>query len=152
LTRQLLSFSRKQFLNPTVMDLNETVTGLQHMLPRVIGEHIRTTIELSRELMRVRADASQMDQVLVNLVLNARDAMPSGGQLTITTENVFLDEERIDAEGTRACCRFLRDARSQRYGMWHGRRDAGARVRAVLHHETERQGHRARPCDCLRHR
>jgi signal transduction histidine kinase len=99
LTRQLLAFSRKQFLNPTVMDLNETVTGLQHMLPRVIGEHIKTTIELSRELVRVRADASQMDQVLVNLVLNARDAMPSGGQLTITTENVSLDEERIDAEG-----------------------------------------------------
>ncbi len=99
LTRQLLAFSRKQFLNPTVMDVNETVMGLQHMLPRVIGEHIKTTIELSPELVRVRADASQMDQVLVNLVLNARDAMPSGGQLTIATENVCLDEERISAEG-----------------------------------------------------
>src|SRR6266545_688775 len=86
LTRQLLSFSRKQFLHPAVMELNETVTGLRHMLPRVIGDHIETTIELAPQLARIRADASQMDQVLVNLVLNARDAMPSGGRLAITTE------------------------------------------------------------------
>jgi signal transduction histidine kinase len=99
LTRQLLSFSRKQFLNPTVMDLNETVSGLQHMLPRVIGDHIQTTIELAPLLARIRADASQMDQVLVNLVVNARDAMPSGGRLAITTENVFLDDDRLEAEG-----------------------------------------------------
>jgi two-component system, cell cycle sensor histidine kinase and response regulator CckA len=99
LTRQLLAFSRKQFLNPSIMDLNETVSGLQHMLPRVIGEHIETTIELAPQLGRIRADASQMDQVLVNLVLNARDAMPSGGRLSITTENVVLDNDRLEAEG-----------------------------------------------------
>ena len=99
LTRQLLAFSRKQFLNTTVMDVNETVAGLQHMLPRVIGDHIETTIELAPQLAPIRADASQMDQVLVNLVLNARDAMPSGGRLAITTENVFLDDERLEAEG-----------------------------------------------------
>jgi two-component system, cell cycle sensor histidine kinase and response regulator CckA len=99
LTRQLLAFSRKQFLNPSVMDLNETVSGLQHMLPRVIGEHIETTIELAPQLARIRADPSQMDQVLVNLVLNARDAMPSGGRLAITTENVVLDNDRLEAEG-----------------------------------------------------
>ena len=99
LTRQLLAFSRKQFLNTAVMNLNETVSGLQHMLPRVIGDHIKTTIELAPELARIRADASQMDQVLVNLVLNARDAMPSGGRLAITTENVDLDDLRLDAEG-----------------------------------------------------
>ncbi len=99
LTRQLLAFSRKQFLNTTVMDLNETVSGLRHMLPRVIGDHIQTTIELAPELARIRADASQMDQVLVNLVLNARDAMPSGGRLAITTENVTLGDERLEAEG-----------------------------------------------------
>ncbi len=98
LTKQLLAFSRKQFLNTTVMDLNETVSGLQHMLPRVIGDHINTTIELAPQLARVRADESQMDQILVNLVLNARDAMPSGGRLAITTENVFLDDERLEAE------------------------------------------------------
>ena len=98
LTRQLLAFSRKQFLNPTVLDLNETVSGLIHMLPRVIGEHIETTTKLATHLPRVWADSSQMDQVLVNLVLNARDAMPAGGQLTIETANVELDEERLAAE------------------------------------------------------
>jgi two-component system, cell cycle sensor histidine kinase and response regulator CckA len=99
LTRQLLSFSRKQFLNPTVLDLNDTASGLLHMLPRAIGEHIRTTVRLAPDLARVKADASQMEQVLVNLVLNARDAMPSGGQLTIETANVTLSEPRLRAEG-----------------------------------------------------
>jgi signal transduction histidine kinase len=98
LTRQLLSFSRKQFLNPTALDLNETVSGLLQMLPRVIGEHIKTTVNLAGDLARVQADASQMDQVLVNLVLNARDAMPTGGHLTIETSNVELDEERLAGE------------------------------------------------------
>jgi signal transduction histidine kinase len=98
LTRQLLAFSRKQFLNPTVVDVNETVSGLIHMLPRVIGEHIETTTRLAPQLPRVWADSSQMDQVLVNLVLNARDAMPAGGQLTIETASVELDEHRVSAE------------------------------------------------------
>jgi signal transduction histidine kinase len=98
LTRQLLAFSRKQFLNPTALDLNETVSGLLQMLPRVIGEHIKTTVNLAGDLARVRGDANQMEQVLVNLVLNARDAMPSGGHLTIETANLMLDEDALAAE------------------------------------------------------
>ena len=98
LTRQLLAFSRKQFLTPTVLDVNETVSGLIHMLPRVIGEHIQTTTRLAPHLPRVWADSSQMDQVLVNLVLNARDAMPAGGHLTIETSFLDMDEERLRAE------------------------------------------------------
>jgi two-component system, cell cycle sensor histidine kinase and response regulator CckA len=98
LTRQLLAFSRKQFLNPTVLDLNETASGMLQMLPRVIGEHIQTTVALAGDLARVKADASQMEQVLVNLVLNARDAMPMGGVLTIETANVTLTDTRIRAE------------------------------------------------------
>ena len=98
LTRQLLAFSRKQFLNPEVLDLNAIVTGLLQMLPRVIGEHIQTTVTLAGDLSRVKADASQMEQVLVNVVLNGRDAMPMGGHLTIETRNVALDEERLASE------------------------------------------------------
>ena len=99
LTRQLLAFSRRQFLEPRVLDLNEIVTGLIRMLPRLIGEHIETSTRLAPHLGRIWADQSQMDQILVNLVLNARDAMPSGGRLTIETANVVLDEEQARSEG-----------------------------------------------------
>ena len=98
LTRQLLAFSRKQFLHPTILDLNETASGMLQMLPRVIGDHIETTVLLAGDLARVKADASQMEQVLVNLVLNARDAMPGGGHLTIETSNVWLTEQRLRGE------------------------------------------------------
>ena len=98
LTRQLLAFGRKQFLRPVVLDLNETVTGLLQMLPRVIGENMQTLPRLAPHLARVKADPSQMEQVLVNLVLNARDAMPLGGTITIETTNVYLTEESIAAE------------------------------------------------------
>ncbi|HEY6361373.1 MAG TPA: response regulator [Vicinamibacterales bacterium] len=98
LTRQLLAFSRKQFLSPEVLDLNAIVTGLLPMLPRVIGEHIETTTSLAPDLRRVKADPSQMEQVIINLVLNARDAMPMGGHLGIETSNVTLDAQRVAAE------------------------------------------------------
>jgi two-component system, cell cycle sensor histidine kinase and response regulator CckA len=98
LTRQLLAFSRKQVLTPTVLDLNETASGLLQMLPRVIGDHIKTRVLLASDLARVKADASQMEQVLVNLVLNARDAMTTGGHLTIETANVTLTDARLRGE------------------------------------------------------
>src|SRR5438477_503164 len=99
LTRQLLAFSRKQFLNPTVININESVAGLLHMLPRLIGDHIHTDARLGTSLGFVKADASQIEQVIVNLVLNARDAMPGGGHITIETANATLDEEWLAAEG-----------------------------------------------------
>jgi signal transduction histidine kinase len=98
LTRQLLAFGRKQFLRPEVLDLNETATGLMQMLPRVIGEHIQTVAGLAPNLRRVTADRSQMEQVLVNLVLNARDAMPTGGTITIETSDVELTPARVASE------------------------------------------------------
>ena len=99
LTRQLLAFGRRQYLESRVLDLNETVTGLIRMLPRLVGEHIETTTRLAPHLRRIWADPSQMDQMLLNLVLNARDAMPAGGRLLIQTDNVELDAERLRAEG-----------------------------------------------------
>jgi signal transduction histidine kinase len=92
LTRQLLAFSRKQVLQPKVFDLNSVVPEMEKMLKRMIGENIKLSTTLEPNLGNVKADPGQMEQVIMNLVVNSRDAMPSGGQLTIETANVHLDE------------------------------------------------------------
>jgi PAS domain S-box-containing protein len=91
LTRQLLAFSRKQVLQPRVLDMNDAVAGMIKMFSRVIGENIEMAFIPGGKLGRVKADPGQIEQVLLNLVLNARDAMPNGGRLTIETSNVELD-------------------------------------------------------------
>ena len=92
LTQQLLVFSRKHKVQPVVLDLNEAVNDLNKMLRRLIHEHIEMTIVPGKQIGRVKADPGHIGQVLMNLVVNARDAMPSGGQITIATGNVTLDE------------------------------------------------------------
>ncbi|MCA9522670.1 MAG: GAF domain-containing protein [Myxococcales bacterium] len=92
LTRQLLAFSRKQILEPLVLDLNNVVREIEAMLRRLLGEDIEIVVALREGLGHVMADPGQIEQVVMNLALNARDAMPTGGRLTIETANVELDE------------------------------------------------------------
>jgi PAS domain S-box-containing protein len=92
LTRQLLAFSRQQVLEPKVLDLNEVVTDTLKMLQRLIGEDIELVMVPGPDLGRVKVDQGQIEQVIMNLAVNARDAMPQGGKLTITTLNAELDE------------------------------------------------------------
>jgi len=94
LTRQLLAFSRRQVLQLSVLDLNRVLHDMHNMLARVIGEDVLIECDLAPDLGRVKADRGQIDQVVVNLAVNARDAMPRGGKLTLRTRNVEVDESR----------------------------------------------------------
>jgi two-component system cell cycle sensor histidine kinase/response regulator CckA len=106
LTRQLLAFSRKQVLQPVVLDLNAVVGDLEKMLRRVISEHVEIRLLLAERVGAVRADPAQIEQVLMNLVLNARDAMSRGGTLVISTADVTLDEAAARARGELAPGRY----------------------------------------------
>ncbi len=151
LTRQLLAFSRKQVLQPKVLDLNAVVANMGRMLRRVIGEDIDLVIVARPGVARVNADPGQLEQVLLNLAVNARDAMPGGGRLTIETADIDLDEEHARLHpgvGARA----PRDARGDRHRRRHGAGRARPDLRAVLHHEGGGEGDGPRPLDGVRHR
>jgi PAS domain S-box-containing protein len=118
LTGQLLAFSRKQMLQPKVFDLNGVVSEVEKMLERLIGEDIDLLLDLDATLGRARADQGQIEQVLMNLVVNARDAMPDGGKITITTRNVDLDEAFArDHPGARAGSYVLMEVKDEGVGM-----------------------------------
>ncbi|MCX6899921.1 MAG: response regulator [Verrucomicrobia bacterium] len=99
LTRQLLALSRKQLLNPKVLDLNTVVSGIEKMLRRLIGEDIELRIQLGETIGLVKVDPGQIEQVIMNLAINARDAMPSGGKLTIQTAAIAQDKPSQLSEG-----------------------------------------------------
>jgi two-component system cell cycle sensor histidine kinase/response regulator CckA len=92
LTRQLLAFSRKQVLQPKVLDLNSVILNIEKMLGRLVGEDMELHTSLAAGLGQIKADPGQIEQVLLNLLVNSRDAMPTGGKITIETANVYLDE------------------------------------------------------------
>jgi signal transduction histidine kinase/ActR/RegA family two-component response regulator len=103
LTGQLLAFSRKQVLAPQVLDINAIVTNMQKMLKRLIGENISMEINGAKDLWKIHADKGQIEQVLMNLIVNARDAMPNGGVITIGTHNMEISETQAKAQdGLRA--------------------------------------------------
>jgi CheY-like chemotaxis protein len=95
LTRQLLSYSRRQVLQPKLLNLNQLLTGMEAMLRRLIGEDIELRFATRTDIGQVNADPGQIEQVVMNLAVNARDAMPRGGILTIETRNVELDEHYV---------------------------------------------------------
>ena len=99
LTQSLLAFSRKQVINPKDMDLNDAIRKVEKLLSRIIGEDIALTTSLHNEALTIYADASQIEQILMNLATNARDAMPKGGRLIIGTERVVLDDEYVRRHG-----------------------------------------------------
>jgi two-component system, cell cycle sensor histidine kinase and response regulator CckA len=93
LTAQLLAFGRKQILQPRVMPINDVVQAMRNMLPRILGEDIELSICLGRDAGRIRADQGQLEQVIMNLSVNARDAMPRGGRLAMATDNCVITED-----------------------------------------------------------
>jgi two-component system, cell cycle sensor histidine kinase and response regulator CckA len=95
LTNQLLAFGRKQRLKPEILDLREVLSGLMDPLRRMIGENIQVELHVSEDLCPVEVDRNQLEQALINLAINSRDAMPGGGRLTIEATNVFLDTEHV---------------------------------------------------------
>jgi signal transduction histidine kinase/CheY-like chemotaxis protein len=90
LTRQLLAFSRREIIEPIVVDLNTVINGMDKMMHRLLGDHIRVVTRLADDLDNIKADRGQLEQVLLNLLVNARDAMPSGGRILIETHNVVM--------------------------------------------------------------
>lgn len=108
MTRQLLAFSRMQVLQPQVLDLNATLSDMGKMLPRLIGEHIEYAFSPEPGLAAVKADPGQIEQVLMNLAVNARDAMPNGGKLVVRTETISMSETEAAKRPPMSAGRYVR--------------------------------------------
>ncbi len=143
LTRQLLAFARREVVRPTVLDLNGVVLEIEQLLRRTLGEHVELETDArARTCWPILADPGQLEQVLVNLAVNARDAMPDGGTLTIETDE-RRRRRRVRQRPPGPARRPLRPPAGQRHRHRHDAASRRARVRAVLHHQAQGQGHRA---------
>jgi PAS domain S-box-containing protein len=149
LTRKLLAFSRRQVVQPRIIDVNRLIRDLDPMLRRLIGGEIDMRLDLARDLGRVLADPAQLEQVVVNLAVNARDAMPQGGTITIASHPTALPDEpgRAGAASVGGVAIEVTDT-----GTVYGRGDPGPRLRALLHHEARGPRNGSGPVDRVRNR
>ena len=151
LIAQLLAFSRRQVLQPVTFDLGDLVAGMDGMLRRLLGDDVRLRTARSGPGLYVHADPGRIEQVIMNLAVNARDAMPGGGLLTIRTDARRPGAGRLRGARGRAAGRVRHPLR-ERHGPGDGRGDPGQAVRALLHDEGRRAGdgtgtgHRVRDC------
>jgi two-component system, cell cycle sensor histidine kinase and response regulator CckA len=117
ITRQLLTFSRKQTPQPAILDFNALITKMSNWLQHLLGEHVRLVCDLSPDLKAIKADPVQIEQVILNLALNARDAMPTGGMFTLSTSNIESTEAGADLEAARPGTYVLLSASDTGKGM-----------------------------------
>ena len=137
LVRQLLAFSRQQTLQPRILDITDVLDELSHLLRRLIGENIELKVLHGRDLGLVKVDQGQLEQVIINLAVNARDAMAGGGTLTIRTANVTqagADAARPRDDAGRQLCAD----RGRRYRRRHPQGKSGAHLRTVLLDQGDR--------------
>jgi two-component system cell cycle sensor histidine kinase/response regulator CckA len=130
LTRQLLAFSRQQVLEPRVLDVNAVVAGTEKLLTRLIGEDVRLTISLATTVGLVKVDPGQLEQIIMNLAVNARDAMPQGGRLTIETGDVEMDETYVRGHPLAHAGHYVMLAVSDTGSGWTPRRKRGSSSRS----------------------
>jgi signal transduction histidine kinase len=135
LTQRLLAFSRQQPLSPQPIDANKLVSGISDLLRRTIGEAVSLKTVMSGGLWNAHADPNQLENALVNLVVNARDAMPDGGRLTIETQNCYLDDAYVHTLAEPCHARSIRNDCDLRHRNGNGLDDDRACLRAILHNQ-----------------